>query len=124
MTGDVRRRAAGARYGRRGRSGDPEYGIKSLLVRNLEHLSPAQSAKIMSTPGRGRRGQEILAAWIAKERTPPGSGPALGPASWPPYRILTIGLIRQAGYTKIAATIRKIKHDTGLLLAVLGLSNP
>ena len=39
-------------------------------------------------------------------------------------RNLAIGLIRQAGYTKIAATIRKIKHDSGLLLAVLGLSNP
>ena len=31
---------------------------------------------------------------------------------------------RQAGYTKIAATIRKVKHDSSLLLAVLGLSNP
>lgn len=39
-------------------------------------------------------------------------------------RSLAIGLIRQAGYTKIAATIRKIKHDTGLLLAILGLENP
>jgi predicted transposase YbfD/YdcC len=39
-------------------------------------------------------------------------------------RNLAIGLIRQAGYTKIAATIRKIKHDNGLLLAILGLSNP
>ena len=39
-------------------------------------------------------------------------------------RNLAIGLIRQAGHTKIAATIRKIKHDTALLLAVLGLSNP
>ena len=39
-------------------------------------------------------------------------------------RNLAIGLIRQAGYTKIAATIRKIKHDSSLLLAVLGLSNP
>ena len=38
-------------------------------------------------------------------------------------RNLAIGLIRQAGYTKIAATIRKIKHDSGLLLAVLGLKN-
>ena len=36
-------------------------------------------------------------------------------------RNLAIGLIRQAGYTKIAATIRKIKYDTTLLLAVLGL---
>jgi predicted transposase YbfD/YdcC len=39
-------------------------------------------------------------------------------------RNLAIGLIRQAGHTRIAATIRKIKHDTALLLAVLGLSNP
>jgi len=27
MTGDVRRRAVREKYGRRGRSGDPEYGI-------------------------------------------------------------------------------------------------
>jgi predicted transposase YbfD/YdcC len=39
-------------------------------------------------------------------------------------RNLAIGLIRQAGYTKIAATIRRIKYDTGLLLAILGLENP
>ncbi len=31
------------------------------------------------------------------------------------------GLIRQAGYTKIAATIRKIKYDPHLLLVILGL---
>jgi len=39
MTGDVRRRVVRGKYGRRGRSGDPEYGIKGLLVRNLEHLT-------------------------------------------------------------------------------------
>lgn len=39
-------------------------------------------------------------------------------------RNLTAGLIRQAGYTKIAATIRRIKHDTALLIAILGLGNP
>jgi predicted transposase YbfD/YdcC len=39
-------------------------------------------------------------------------------------RNLTIGLIRQAGYTKIAATIRKIRHDTALLLTILGIRNP
>jgi hypothetical protein len=38
-------------------------------------------------------------------------------------RNLAIGLIRQAGYTKIAATIRKIKYDTALLLAILSLKN-
>jgi predicted transposase YbfD/YdcC len=36
-------------------------------------------------------------------------------------RNLAIGLIRHAGYTKIAATIRKIRHDTALLIAILGL---
>jgi transposase len=66
--GDVRRRVARARYGRRGRSGDPEYGIKGLLVRNLEHLSPAQVAKIIDVLDRDRYGQEIAAAWIAKEK--------------------------------------------------------
>jgi len=36
-------------------------------------------------------------------------------------RNLAIGLIRQAGHTKIAATLRKIKHDPHLILAILGL---
>ena len=49
-------------------------------------------------------------------RTRPGSGS--GPT---PDRILwqpsVIGLIRQAGYTKIAATIRRIKYDTALFLS-------
>jgi hypothetical protein len=39
-------------------------------------------------------------------------------------RNLAFGLIRQAGYTKIAATIRLIKYDTTLLLAILGLEKP
>src|ERR1039457_3423326 len=68
MTGDVRRRVVREKYGRRGRSGDAEYGLKSLLVRNLEHLRPEQFAKVMDTLGRDRHGQEILAAWIAKEK--------------------------------------------------------
>jgi hypothetical protein len=39
-------------------------------------------------------------------------------------RNIAIGLIRPAGYTKIAATIRKIRHDPRLLLAILGLKTP
>jgi predicted transposase YbfD/YdcC len=39
-------------------------------------------------------------------------------------RNLVIGLIRQAGYTKIAATIRKIKTDPRLLFRILGLPQP
>ncbi len=68
MTGDVRRRVVRGKYGRRGRSGDPEYGIKNLLVRNLEHLSPAQFAKIVSTLQADPAGQEIAAAWTGKEK--------------------------------------------------------
>ena len=36
-------------------------------------------------------------------------------------RNLVIGLIRQAGYTKIAATIRRIRTDPRLLFRLLGL---
>jgi transposase len=68
MTGDVRRRVVREKYGRRGRSGDGEYGVKSLLVRNLEHLRPGQFAKVMDTLGADWHGQEILAAWIGKEK--------------------------------------------------------
>ena len=68
MTGDVRRRVVRQRYGRRGRSGDPEYGIKSLLAPDLEHLTPGQFAKVMDTLSTSRDGQEILAAWIGKEK--------------------------------------------------------
>jgi predicted transposase YbfD/YdcC len=37
------------------------------------------------------------------------------------FRNVVIGLIRQAGHTKIAATIRKIKNSPHLLLTILGL---
>ena len=52
MTGDVRRRAVREKYGRRGRSGDPEYGLKGLLVRNLEHLRPGAVRQGHGHPGR------------------------------------------------------------------------
>ncbi len=68
---DARRRAPprGPRQVRPARTdGDPEYGIKNLLVRNLEHLSPAQSAKVTGILGSDPAGQQIAAAWIAKEK--------------------------------------------------------
>jgi len=49
MTVDMRRRVARAKYGRRGRSGDPEYSVKRLLGGNVEDLSGAQFAKIIET---------------------------------------------------------------------------
>ena len=66
--GDVRRRAIREKYGRRGKSGDPEYGIKSLLTRNLENLTPDQFAKVIETLDRDDDGRQIAIAWIAKEK--------------------------------------------------------
>ena len=76
MTGDVRRRVVRGKYGRRGRSGDPEYGIKNLLVRNLEHLSPAQFAKVTGHPGQrpGRAGDRRRLD--RQGETPPRAEPA------------------------------------------------
>ena len=66
--GDVRRRAIRELYGRRGKSGDPEYGIKSLLTRNVENLSPEQFDKIIGTLDASAEGQQVALAWIAKEK--------------------------------------------------------
>jgi transposase len=68
MVGDVRRRVVREKYGRRGRSGDAEYGVKNLLLRNREHLTPDQFDKILSTLDGDAAGQQILLAWIAKEK--------------------------------------------------------
>jgi transposase len=53
MVGDVRRAAIRDKYRRRGRSGDAEYGLKNLLVRNLEHLRPDQFTTILDTLSTG-----------------------------------------------------------------------
>ena len=66
--GDVRRRAIRELYGRRGRSGDPEYGIKHLLEKNLENLSPEQFEKVIETLDTTAPGQHIALAWIGKEK--------------------------------------------------------
>jgi len=47
--GDVRW-VVRARYGRRGRAGDPEYGVKSMLVRDLRYLSAAWRAQQIPPP--------------------------------------------------------------------------
>jgi hypothetical protein len=43
-------------------------GLRDLLVRNLEHLSPAQFAKVTGALQADPGGQEIAAAWIGKEK--------------------------------------------------------
>src|SRR5262249_23631015 len=47
---------------------DVEYGIKNLLVRNLEHLTYDQFNKIITSLEGDPHGQPILLAWIAKEK--------------------------------------------------------
>jgi len=68
MVSEVRRRVVREKYGRRGRSGDPEYSLKNLLVRNREDLRPEQIQKIFNTLIEEESGQQILLAWIAKEK--------------------------------------------------------
>jgi transposase len=65
---DVRRRAIRELYGRRGKAGDPEYGIKHLLEKNLENLSQEQFEKIIETLDVTGAGQHIALAWIGKEK--------------------------------------------------------
>lgn len=65
---DVRRRVIREKYGRRGKSGDPEYGIKHLLERNLENLSPEQFEKVITILDGDRDAQQAAVAWIAKEK--------------------------------------------------------
>jgi len=66
--GDVRRRATREKYGRRGKKDDPEYGLKGLLSRNLENLSPEKFAQVIETLDADGHGQQVLLAWIAKEK--------------------------------------------------------
>jgi transposase len=65
---DVRRRATREKYGRRGKEGDPEYGVKGLLKRNAESLSGQHFARVIETLDADGHGQQVLLAWIAKEK--------------------------------------------------------
>jgi transposase len=64
----VRRRATTALRGRRVRASDPEYGIRRRLLRNREDLTDEQLADMWNRLiDLGAPGEQILAAWIAKE---------------------------------------------------------
>jgi transposase len=65
MTGDVRRRVVRGKYGRRGRSGDPEYGIKHLLVRATWSTCHPPSSPRSAAPCRRTR--------PGRRSPPPGS---------------------------------------------------
>jgi len=64
----LRRRLTWAQRGRRGRTGDPEWEIRGLLVRNKENLTAEQQTKIERHLGHmGTRGRHIHAGYKAKE---------------------------------------------------------
>ena len=69
MVDDVRRRLTYARYGRRGRTGDPEYALKNLLRRGKENLSNKHRHKLLCALADlgGETGRQLGAAWRAKE---------------------------------------------------------
>jgi hypothetical protein len=46
----------------------PRYGIKGLLTRNAENLSPEQFDKIIDTLDASAEGQQVALAWIVKEK--------------------------------------------------------
>ena len=63
---DVRRRVQNETLGHRGRTGDPLYGIRRLLLRGYERLLVRQLDRINAGPVGDRYG-EVGAAWMAKE---------------------------------------------------------
>jgi transposase len=59
---------AGGRTRSPGQGRRPEYGIKHLLEKNLEDLSPEQFAKVIETLDATGPGQHTALAWIGKEK--------------------------------------------------------
>jgi transposase len=64
----VRRRVTATLRGRRVRKDDPEYGLRRRLLRNREDLTTEKFTDMWNRLiDLGQAGEEILAAWIAKE---------------------------------------------------------
>jgi transposase len=64
---DVRRRVQQEECGHRGRTGDPLYGIRRLLLRGNERLSERARARLEVGLAAGDPRDEVLDAWLAKE---------------------------------------------------------
>jgi len=64
---DVRRRVQQDTCGHRGRTGDPLYGIRRLLLRGNERLSDHARARMEAGLAAGDPRDEVLDAWLAKE---------------------------------------------------------
>jgi transposase len=68
MVSSVRRRVTTTLRGRRVRKDDPEYGVRRRLMRNREDLTDEKFTDMWNRlVDLGPAGEEILAAWIAKE---------------------------------------------------------
>ena len=63
----VRQRLIREHYGRRTRKTDPEYGIKRLLLRNLEDLTDDQYDKLWTVLADHPHLEDLALTWIAKE---------------------------------------------------------
>jgi transposase len=64
----VRRRVTATLRGRRVRKDDPEYGLRRRLLRNREDLTDEKFTDMWNRlVDLGQAGEQILAAWIAKE---------------------------------------------------------
>jgi transposase len=67
MVTKVRQRLVREHYGRRVRKTDPEYGIKRLLLRNIEDLTDDQFDKLWSVLAEHDHLADLSLAWSAKE---------------------------------------------------------
>jgi hypothetical protein len=97
----------------------------AVAVLGVTSLSAREAAPVhLATYARGHWAIENKIHWVRdvtfrEDASPNRTGSR--PRVMATLRNLAIGLIRQAGYTKIAATIRQIKYDPHLLLTILGL---
>ncbi len=64
---DVRRRVQNDTLGHRGRSGDPLYGIRRVLLRGAETLTDRARLRLETGLALGDPRDEVLDAWLAKE---------------------------------------------------------
>lgn len=67
MVTKVRQRLVREHYGRRVRKTDPEYGIKRLLLRNIEDLTDDQFDKLWNVLAEHDHLADLSLAWSAKE---------------------------------------------------------
>jgi transposase len=64
---DVRRRVQQQTYGHRGRRGDPLYGIRRVLRRGADNLTPTAWARLLAGIEAGDDRGQVAAAWVAAQ---------------------------------------------------------